>query len=261
MKYLFSEAGEALLRSLVRRPFLVAFDYDGTLAPIVPRPDRARLEPGTARLLERLCRLAPVAIVTGRSLADVRRRLPDAVHYLVGNHGIEGPGASDEQRAQWYADCRAWLAQLEAMLPACEEAAGVQIEDKALSLSVHYRLARDHAATERALAEHFARLSPPPRVVGGKCVFNLVPSDAPNKRDALHALVRSIGAHGALFAGDDVTDEDVFEGAPPSWVTVRVERSATSAARWYVHRQSEINVLLTRLVGLLDPATRRLDGR
>ncbi len=253
MKYLFGAEGEALLHALAAQPCLFAFDFDGTLSPIVLRPDRARIEPGTARLLERLCRLAPVAVITGRSVADVRRRIPGCVPLVVGNHGSESPEVPEALRERWHADCRGWLRQLHAGLVERLDPAAVIVEDKGVSLSVHYRLARDRAAAEQALLALFETLQPAPRIVAGKCVFNVVPADAPNKRDALAALVRRAGARAALFAGDDVTDEDVFVDAPADWLTLRVEHSPDSAARWFVHGQPEIAMLLMRLVRLLDP--------
>lgn len=260
MQYLFSEPGEALLRAFAQAPCLAAFDFDGTLAPIVPTPGEARLKPGTSRLLERLCPLAPVAVITGRSLGDVRPRVPDGLTYLVGNHGIEGPTASDAQRAGWRRDCRTWLAGLTAALPGRLDPATVIVEDKGLTLSVHYRHAADTGRTERVLRELFALLAPAPRVVAGKFVFNLVPREAPTKREALQALVQHSGARNVLFAGDDVTDEDVFVGAPAEWLTLRVEPSTDSAARWYLREQREIDGLLTRLVTLLASGTRARAG-
>jgi hypothetical protein len=98
MKRLFTPEGEAALTDTMRRQPLLAFDFDGTLAPIVARPDDARVPPAVAHRLQRLAGRLPVAIVSGRRVQDVRRRLLFAPWRIVGNHGAEDDGHSPADR-------------------------------------------------------------------------------------------------------------------------------------------------------------------
>src|SRR5690349_4491226 len=89
MQPLFSPAGEAAIAATLADSPLVAFDFDGTLAPIVAHPDDAQVLPALAPRLERLAGLLPLAIVSGRSVEDVRKRLTFMPRFVVGNHGAE----------------------------------------------------------------------------------------------------------------------------------------------------------------------------
>ena len=89
MDHLFTPQGEAALAAVMRRDPLLAFDFDGTLAPIVDRPGDASVPDNVSRCLAKLARAHPVAIITGRSIADVRARLGFEPHFVIGNHGAE----------------------------------------------------------------------------------------------------------------------------------------------------------------------------
>ncbi len=97
MQHLFSPEGEAALARCLHQQPLLAFDFDGTLTPIVPRPDDAYLSKGVSSRLAQLSKCLPVAIVTGRSVADVRGRLGFVPRFVVGNHGAEDPGVSSTE--------------------------------------------------------------------------------------------------------------------------------------------------------------------
>src|SRR5207253_731178 len=92
MKHLFDPEGRRALQAALQARPLLAFDFDGTLAPIVERADDARVAAEDAQRLDALSRLRPVAVVTGRSVADVTRRLGFSPQFVVGNHGAEDPG-------------------------------------------------------------------------------------------------------------------------------------------------------------------------
>ena len=105
MRHLFSADGEAaLVVTMARRP-LLAFDFDGTLAPIVARPDDARVPPAVERRLERLSRVLPLAIVSGRRVDDVRARLSFTPRYIVGNHGRRIHGCPKQTRCRCLTAC------------------------------------------------------------------------------------------------------------------------------------------------------------
>lgn len=248
MKHLLDAEGQEALRALAGARALFAFDFDGTLAPIVARPRDARAAIGVRRRLAQLAQCAPVAVVSGRSLADLRERIPVEVRHCIGNHGNEGlPGAPDPETM--HAVCRGWIAQIDRAL-ADASRAGVVVEDKRLTLSVHYRLARDREQAARELARIAQDLEPAPRAIGGKLVLNLLPPAARTKFEAVAALAQHEGAQRVLFVGDDETDELVFAQAPAHWITVRVEPDRASRANYFIHRQSEIATLLDRLLQL-----------
>lgn len=251
MQYLLTPQGEAALAATLHRRPLLAFDFDGTLAPIVPRPDDAHIPRPVAERLALLAARLPVAIVSGRSIDDVRRRIDFVPHYIVGNHGAEDGRnpAAEHLRAQRLDALRARIAAQRARL----ERAGVLVEDKGQSLALHYRLAR---SPQRALAAIRALLADAEgalHVFSGKMVENVVPVGAPDKAAAVHALVQRSGARSAVFAGDDVNDEPVFAAAPPHWLTVRVGRDgAPSQARYYLESSHEMLPLLERMLAELS---------
>lgn len=250
MQPLFTPDGEAALAAVLRLRPLMAFDFDGTLAPIVARPDDARVSVAVASRLAALTARLPVAIVTGRSVADVRGRLGFEPKFIVGNHGAEEAPqhATANRLAEPLDGLRALLQAREADLLA----AGVAVEDKGLSIALHYRLSRDRPRAQQLIA---ALLDPPPaglRLFAGKMVVNAMAADAPDKAHAVHALVARVGATAALFAGDDVNDEPVFVSAPPHWLTLRVGRDdPNSRARFYVDGPQQMALLLERVLAEL----------
>jgi trehalose 6-phosphate phosphatase len=235
---LFSPEGVAALDDLARRRTLYAFDFDGTLAPIVAQPDAAHAPTSTEALLAELTTLAPTAVVTGRGVDDLKARLGVAPTYVVGNHGAEGlPGGSPDLEAHRAVVAR-WLVQWQA---SGADGPGIVVEPKAYSLSIHYRHAPDHDAAMQTIQHAFKSFDPAPRVIGGKCVFNLLPEGAPDKGSAIVALVATHHCETAFFIGDDLTDEVAFVSAPASWLTVRVGDVADSAARFFIDNQSAMD--------------------
>lgn len=252
MNLLFSEEGRARFDDIVKPGLLCAFDFDGTLAPIVAQPEHAVLPLELREKLVELSGYAPVAIITGRSMGDLQARLGFKADFIIGNHGIEGlPGW--ERRAERYeAMCGAWRDQLTAALGRQGLLdSGVWIENKRYSLSVHYRLAGAREPTEAALNASFLGLAPSPRVVAGKYVFNLLPEETVHKGSALEQLIRVIRANSALYLGDDVTDEDVFRLRRDDLLSVRVEPEAGSAAPYYIERRHDVMQLLDALIARL----------
>lgn len=245
MRPVFSEAGLQRLDEVVHERLLCAFDFDGTLAPLVPVPDDAHLPDDIRDRLLRLGRSVPLAIITGRGIDDIRPRLGFSPEFVVGNHGLEGVPGWESLTAAHAQACQAWLAQLRAALPAHDP--GILLEDKRYSLSLHYREAADPSAAARALEQLFADLKPHPRVVAGKFVFNLLAEDRCHKGSALLRLMECCGARRAIYVGDDVTDEDVFRMRHPDILSIRIEHSPASSAELYLPDFSDILKLLEAL--------------
>lgn len=249
MMTLFSLAGRSRLDELARPGLLCAFDFDGTLAPLVTQPDRAHTPKNIIARLGELSNYARIAVITGRSVADVNDRLGFHPDYLVGNHGLEGMPGWETQAALYRETCRQWMAILAQKLPEHAELQhNVWIEDKNYSLSIHYRMARDRAAVEQRLSELLPQLLPTARIVTGKCVVNLLPSDAVDKGNAMAALLEISQASGALYVGDDVTDEDVFRMRLPGFLSIRVGHEAHSSAEFFLAHRLCILQLLDELL-------------
>jgi trehalose-phosphatase len=175
------------------------FDVDGTLAPIAPRPELARVPAETRAELARLAgSYLLVACISGRAGEEAAALVGvDGIRY-VGNHGLE----LDERAAE-----------LAAQVAAFRDAAALPVEDKGLSLSYHYRGAEDEE-TARAQLEEIAERA---RAEGldprwGRKVLEIRPAVAADKGTAVRALLAAVPARRGLYAGDDTTDLDAFAG-------------------------------------------------
>ncbi len=251
MNYLLTDEGRARLVSLTAAPALYAFDFDGTLARIVREREAARLAPQVQQWLSALGRLVPTAVISGRSLADLRMRVGCEIPYLVGNHGMEDLETPPEVRLHAQQICEGWKQQLQGTATAQLEQVGVQIEDKRYSLTFHYRLSARKPRARSLLFDLVGRLTPSPRLVLGKAVINAVPPGMPHKGAAVLSLIQRSGVSQALYVGDDDTDEDVFTMPDARLLTVRVGFKQTSRAQFYLRTQAEMVTLLCELVGTL----------
>ncbi len=254
LRHLFSPEGSAALAATMAMRPLLAFDFDGTLAPIVARAEDARVPMPVARRLDRLARVLPLAIVSGRSIDDVRARLSFAPHFVIGNHGAENPFAVHTASPAVLDGMRERLGEHAAAI----EAAGVSVEDKRHSIALHYRLSRDRDSARTLVDRLVQDLGPGINAYGGKMVVNVVAADAPDKAHAVASLVRHCGATSAVFLGDDLNDEPVFARAEPSWLTVKVGRdNPNSLARFCLDSLIEVAVMLDRMLALLDDEAAR----
>jgi trehalose 6-phosphate phosphatase len=199
--YCTSVHDRALLRAFAQRPreAAILLDVDGVLAPIVARPELARVPDGTRAVLERLAgRYALVACISGRAGTDAQRVVGVEGIAYVGSHGLELEPAAEE-----------WRERLAAF------SAGVEwpVEDKGLTVSFHYRGAADERAA-RAFLESVAETA---RAAGlsaswGRKVLELRPPVAADKGTAVRRLLGDRQVERALYAGDDTTDLDAFRG-------------------------------------------------
>jgi trehalose 6-phosphate phosphatase len=251
----FHELSSGRLDEIVSSGLLCAFDFDGTLAPIVTQPEKAHLPLGVLQRLVTLAHYTPVAVITGRSVADIRSRLGFEPDYIVGNHGLEGIPGEAHCAGRCEQLCVEWEQRLAASLRnRAMFDPGIRIENKGYSLSVHYRLARDRSKAERELIALFARLTPEARVIGGKCVFNLLPEEAVDKGVALEKLMEASGARSAIYVGDDVTDEDIFRLRRPDLLSVRVGYGVDSAAEFFLYHRLDMFAPLDEVIRRLREA-------
>jgi trehalose 6-phosphate phosphatase len=243
MRYLFARAHRDVLEQFACSRTLIAFDFDGTLAPIVREPERAAMQSSTRRLLREVANAYPCVVISGRSRVDVRRRVRGvSLVEVLGNHGIEPWHASAVARRR----VRGWIPLLQRRLHGIP---GAAIEDKGDSLSLHYRRCPDKRKARRRILAAAADLLGA-KLTGGKQVLNVLPAGAPDKGQALVRARTRSGCDTAVYLGDDETDEDVFGlDQPGQLLTVRVGRRRGSAAAYYIRRQTEIDRVLRSLLG------------
>lgn len=199
--------------------WLVVLDFDGTLAPIVDHPDLAQPAPGALEAIAGLVHRTTVAIVSGRPIADVRRRLAGLEVAYAGGHGTELVLADGTEAPLIDPDTVVTtLDDLEADLDrVVGDEPGWLLERKQASLAVHHRLADEtsvatHLPRVEALLEQRRSHSPGFEVLHGKAVAELRPTGA-DKGAALHRIHAATPTLTPVMVGDDVTDEDAFTAA------------------------------------------------
>lgn len=242
------------------RRLALFLDYDGTLSPIVSRPERALLAPGTRALLRRLARRVPVAIVSGRALQDLRPLVDVEELAYAGNHGLEIRGPEGRLAHDAGRDFAGALAGARAQLaPVVERVPGAWLEDKGATLSVHYRQAPDDREGELAAA--VAReLAPFPRLRlhRGKKVLEVRPAVDWHKGEAVLWLLAALDLDGPevvpVYIGDDATDEDAFRAIAGRGVGILVSEAAQPSAAEYGLRDPE------QVRGFLERLEARLPG-
>jgi trehalose 6-phosphate phosphatase len=244
MHHILAKRQITLLSSFAQSNVLLAFDFDGTLAPIAARPSAARLRLSTRRLLARASTCYPCIVISGRSFDDISRCVNGIpLWHVVGNHGIE-PWTQNERHAE---RIRAWVRRLREPVT---RHAGVFLEDKRYSLTIHFRQARDKAAARRAIRTALGGITGA-RIVGGKQAVSLVPRDAVHKGTALERARRLVACDSVIYVGDDDTDEDAFAAGPTErLLPIRVGHTRCSRATHYLKGQGEIDALLRTLIAL-----------
>jgi trehalose 6-phosphate phosphatase len=201
-----------LLARLAEDPTKAALflDVDGVLAPIVPKPEDARVPDETRKELRRLNeRYALVACISGRAGPDAQRIVGLPALVYVGNHGLE----LDGEAAGWAERLQGFLAEI----------AWPATENKQLSASLHYRGSHDEPAARVALEEVKVRAERQGFMARfGRKVLEVLPPLDVNKGTAVRQLLAERNLRRALYAGDDTTDLDGFRALDGLDVSVRI---------------------------------------
>lgn len=233
----------------------VFLDYDGTLTPIVERPEDARLPPETRDAVARLARRFPVAVISGRDLADVRSMVGlDGLAY-AGSHGfdiVRADGSGDQRAREYLPDLEAAEQELG---PSLAEVPGARIERKAFAIAVHFRqVTQDLVADVEAAVAEAALAHPRLRRTGGKKVFELRPNVDWDKGKAILWLLEVLGLEGEdvlpIYVGDDETDEDAFRAVRDRGLGVVVRGEGDdrpTAARYALGDPAETKAFLELL--------------
>jgi trehalose 6-phosphate phosphatase len=242
-----SEIGERLGAA----PHVLLFaDFDGTLTPIAEHPNLAQLSAETKALLEQLSRQSKMtlAVISGRALADIQTRVGIAGLIYVGNHGLEicGPGFHfiDSEAA---AQCEALRRLSEKMSARLQAVAGAYVENKGLTVSIHFREVADRQVDDVIRAVR-AAVSPRQRqwqLTIGKMIYEIKPRVDWHKGAALHWIKDRVGKSNAqmIYLGDDFTDEDAF-AALPDGITVKVGNAEETAAKFFLPSSTEVQQFL-----------------
>ena len=244
-----------ILRQCESRELAVFLDYDGTLTPIVARPELAVLADDMRATLDRLAKRCTVAIVSGRALANVQNLVGlDSLIY-AGSHGFEihdpkGGKLHHEEGGEFVPLIAKAAEALKAKLADVE---GVIVEPKTYALAVHYRLVSD-VDVPRVEAEVDAVVAAEPRLrkTGGKKVFEVRPAMDWHKGRALDWLLQALDLDRPdvlpVYVGDDETDEDAFRVLVDRGLGFIVaERPVQSAASYRLNDTDEVKIFLERL--------------
>jgi alpha,alpha-trehalase len=242
-----------------QRALAVFLDYDGTLTPIVSHPENAWLSDSMRQTLRELAARAPVAILSGRDLGDVRRRVGiDAIIY-AGSHGfdIAGPRGLQRQMAtEFLPDLDVAEKELRDVLDGIP---GALVERKSFSIAAHYRNVNENYVAEvKRLVDAAAARHPELRRIDGKKVYELLPGIDWDKGKAVLWLLRALdlesrsGGIRPIYIGDDRTDEDAFrvlELEQRGVGIVVTGHPRRSAARYMLADSSEVELFLRSLIG------------
>jgi trehalose 6-phosphate phosphatase len=215
----------------------VLLDVDGVLAPIVQRPEDARVPDDIRSELRRLdSRYALVACVSGRDGADARAVVGVPELTYVGNHGLELDPQADE-----------WAGRLAEFLDTVE---WPRTENKRLTASLHYRDASDESAARQELDAVAQRARDAGLVARyGRKVLELVPPLAAHKGTAIRLLLDENGLKRALYAGDDTTDLDAFAALEVLELGIRV---AVASPEGPPELRERADIVLSSQAGVID---------
>lgn len=247
---------EILLERLTAPPrLLVACDFDGTLAPLVSRPEEAAMPEATEEVLRHLGSASGVslAIISGRALADVRKRVSVPVDFFAGNHGLEMAGHGlDGVRAQAAALQPRLAAIAQILSHRLGDIPGLLVEDKIFSISVHSRRVDPSCRNEiKSIVAAITAQDKAFRVQVGHEVVEILPAISWDKGEALKQIAGRLGIprSAVFYVGDDATDESAFR-AVPNGTSISVGALRPSAARWMARGIDDVRRLLVWVNGL-----------
>ena len=238
----------------------VFLDYDGTLSPIVDRPRDAILPKRTQQVLQELVRSfdCKVAVISGRELSDVQKRVGVKGIVYAGNHGLEIEGPQIRFKSFAPPRWRGFINRLYVTLSQRFSAVpGVIVENKGLTLSVHYRLVPEDGRAGVKTTFHETVIVPAVKnkvsIKTGKCVLEVRPPTAWDKGKAVAWLLARQEFYTKdkqvfpIYVGDDVTDEDAFKAIRKKGLGVFVGEPQQTHAQLYLRNAREVCDFLRRV--------------
>lgn len=242
-----------LVNKLANKRLALFLDYDGTLAPIVERPELAELRPEIRELLQQLSNYYPVAIISGRELSDLQDRVGLKNIYYAGNHGLEviGPSLKFTQGTQYIEELAQVYQQLYQQL---RHILGILIENKRFSLSIHYRLVAESSLSSiQRVINQILQQHPQLIRCEGKKVFEIRPNIDWHKGKAVCWLLTALQLEQPdvipIYIGDDNTDEDAFRMLKQRGIGIIVSKcKQTTAAQYCLFDTTEVQQFLATLL-------------
>lgn len=243
-------------KKLIGRNTFLFCDFDGTLTPIRPRPGLAILGLSQRKFLESLTRVSGIklAFVSGRGLADLKEKVPVSGAFYSGNHGLEASGPGFEFLAPLPEGWKETLSSLKQSVSVLQETfPGLLIEDKGLTLSLHYRNVSASRQSDCGEAIIFC-ISPwiksgEAKIHSGKKVIEIRPPMVWHKGSIVQEFLRHNGQAKAvaIFIGDDVTDEDAFRTVGAKGVSIHVGKNRETAAQYHLNGVPDVYRFLTKI--------------
>ena len=242
-----------------RRP-AVFLDYDGTLTPIVERPEMARISDEMRQTVAELGRLATVAIVSGRDRRDVQELAGVEDIYYAGSHGfdIAGPGGEQMELQQGTDYLPALDRAEQALRDRLAAIEGAQVERKKFAIAVHFRRVADDRQVEvEQTVDDVLEENSELRKTGGKKIFELRPDIDWDKGKALQWLLEKLDldrpAIVPLYLGDDLTDEDALRAIEQRGIGILVrDEKRPTHARFALEDPGEVRIFLRKLCDYLE---------
>ena len=200
------------LRKIVQEKFGLFLDFDGTLSAIVNNPDQASLYGNNSDLLKELSEYFPIVILSGRSVESLLDRIKIPTLQYVGNHGME---ILKDNKTILPENARAYLTNIENALTTLEKQITdpkVYLENKKITISVHYRNVAEPSKTRDRLAPLVEKIAKENElaVFEGRMIFELRPPIQINKGTIFREMVKNQGLQSAMMIGDDITDTHAF---------------------------------------------------
>ena len=257
MKYLIKSLPEIEKKMRSYPGCMLMLDFDGTLSALAKTPAQAFLAEKNKMVLQLISRLAPVAIVTGRSLKDIKHKVGLKKNIYAGNHGLEWQIGKRKNRVSEPSGAKKLLNAAKRSFKKIEKNyPGVLLEDKHLSLAIHFRnldpilvpgLKRDINTIIKMI-----NIFGTPQILLSKKVIELRPKSNWNKgKFALFIqeyLQNKLGIKFTpIYLGDDTTDEDVFSALRQK-ITIRVGQSKISQAKYYLKNVRQVEKFLDWLL-------------
>ncbi len=244
-----------LTAALQDRQLVVFLDFDGTLTPIVDRPELAEISSDMRESVRRLGQCCTLAIVSGRDLVDVRAKVGIDEVFYAGSHGfhIAGPAGFGHELQQGSQYLPALDKAERALLRQLRSIAGAQVERKKFAVAIHFRrVAKEQVAALTAVVDGVLADSEGLRKTGGKMIFELRPDIDWDKGKALNWLLEKLQLDKRsvlpLYIGDDLTDEDAFRELQQHGFGILVrDEVRPSLARYALESVDEVQTFLKRL--------------
>ena len=242
---------------------VLILDFDGVLSPIARIPSEARISHAAWRALAACAEKMPVAIISGRTLSDIEKRVGLRNVIYAGSHGLEWKvnGRIHRKRISLktlsaFETVRRSLLHIAKLFP------GLFVEDKRNSIALGYRsLSKEQVAQFRdganKITSKVARAGKI-RVIDNLYTFEVMPSTEWTKGECAKHIFNTVAKKGsvAVYIGDTLTDEDAFHIFAKSGITIRVGKSFTSAAQFYFKSRSKVDTFLVRMTHSQKPPTK-----